>query len=102
MELNIAYKSFCVQMLRDSLSDNRTFFVERRLLRRNCVQHSSGTDAFQSLCGYFERTFSKYPKKLNILQYIGISFEAQKRNFFNYLSKRSRVLRVIQEFRALE
>jgi hypothetical protein len=69
-------------------------------LRRNCVQSSAGTNALQSLCGYFERTFPKYPKKYKIRQYIEISLEAQKRNSFNYLSKRSREL--IRAFRAIQ
>ena len=36
--------------------------------------------------------FPKYPKTLKIPQYIEIPLEAQKRNHFNYLSKRSREL----------
>ena len=33
--------------------------------------------------------FPKFPKKLKIRQYIEIPLETQKRNSFNYLSKRS-------------
>jgi len=62
-------------------------------LRGNCVQPSTATDALQSLCGYFKRTFPKISeKKLKIRQYIEIPLEARKRNSFNYLSKRSRQL----------
>jgi len=47
-----------------------------------------------------KETFPKYLKKLTIRQYIKIPFEAQKRNYFNYLSKRSREL--LQVFRAIQ
>jgi hypothetical protein len=44
--------------------------------------------------------FPKFPKKVKIRQYIEFPLEAQKRNSFNYLSKRSR--QSIHVFRAVQ
>jgi hypothetical protein len=43
--------------------------------------------------------FPKYPMKLKIRQHIEIPLDAQKRNSFNYLTKRSREL--VQVFGAI-